>query len=355
MEKKKVLLFAYTKVNLGDNLFIYMLVNRYPNIDFYIHVVEKEYEKVYKNINNLHYIHEPRDINTININEFDAYLHVGGSIFMESEYGMHEIKEFNKFIKQCKEHHKKFFYMSCNFGPYKTQEYLEMAKENFSLCDGICFRDKKSYDLFKDLDKVMYAPDMAFSFQFNKEKIPKEKNSIGISVISLAIREELKELEAQYNDFIKRIIIKFAKRGYKVYLFSFSEFEKDGEAINKIIAMLPEEYKNKVEVVTFDKDIETYLVTYAKMKYMVCSRFHAMILSILFGQKIYNITYSKKQDNVIKEQKLFKRYQPIKEMTFETILRSYYFTKVRIGKRKRLSKQAEGQFQNIDNWLANKE
>ena len=28
-EKKKVLLFAYTKVNLGDNLFIYMLLKRY--------------------------------------------------------------------------------------------------------------------------------------------------------------------------------------------------------------------------------------------------------------------------------------------------------------------------------------
>ena len=106
----------------------------------------------------------------------------------------------------------------------------------------------------------MYAPDMGFSFKFNKE-LKKEKKSIGISVINLQIREDLKELETVYNDFIKRIIIKFAKRCYKVCLFSFSEFEKDGEAINNIINLLPEQYKNDVKVVTFNKNIDTYLET----------------------------------------------------------------------------------------------
>ncbi|CDC07293.1 putative uncharacterized protein [Clostridium sp. CAG:343] len=134
-EKKKILLFAYTKVNLGDNLFIYMLLKKYKDIDFYIHIVEKEYEDVYKDFQNLHYIYTDRNLEVINIEEFDAYIYVGGSIFMESEYGMHEMKEFNKFIKRCKEKNKAFFYMSCNFGPYTTQEYLDLARENFSLCN----------------------------------------------------------------------------------------------------------------------------------------------------------------------------------------------------------------------------
>lgn len=348
-----MLLFAYTKVNLGDNLFIYMLVKKYPDIDFFIHVVEKEYEKVYKDIKNLHYIHEPRELNSIKIEEFDAYLYVGGSIFMESDYARHEMKEFNKFIQKCKEQHKKFFYMSCNFGPYQTQEYLALAKETFSLCDGICFRDKKSYDLFKEIGTVMYAPDMAFSFQM-EEKIPKEKKSIGISVISLAIREDLKEIEEPYNDFIKRIIIKYAKRNYKVHLFSFSEFEKDGEAIREIMDMLPEEYKDKVAIETFEEDIEGYLKKYAQMEAMVCGRFHSMILSILFRQKIYNITYSKKQDNVIKELRLFRKFQPIKEITFSTVLRGYYFQRVGERKIKKIAKQAVNQFKNLENWLENR-
>lgn len=348
----KVLLFAYTKVNLGDNLFIYMLLKRYKEVDFYIHILEKEYENVYKDFENLHYINANRNLDSVNIEEFDAYLYVGGSIFMESEYGMHEMKEFNKFIKRCKEKNKKFFYMSCNFGPYKTQEYLDLARENFSLCNGICFRDKKSYELFSDIDKVMYAPDMVFSFKYN-QKVEKEKKSIGISVINLQIRENLKEVEAIYNDFIKRIIIKFAKRNYKVYLFSFSEFEKDGEAINNIINLLPEQYKNSVETVIFNEDIDTYLEKYSKVEYMVCGRFHSMILSILFNQKIYNLTYSKKQDNVIEELKLFNRYQEIKDLKYETVLRKYYFKKVNASKLNKISKEAENQFLNLDNWIAN--
>ena len=86
---------------------------------------------------------------------------------------------------------------------------------------------------------------------------------------------------------------------------------------------------------------------------MVCGRFHSMILSILFNQKIYNLTYSKKQDNVIEELKLFNRYQEIKDLKYETVLRKYYFKKVNASKLNKISKEAENQFLNLDNWIAN--
>lgn len=348
----KILLFAYTKVNFGDNLFVYMLVKRYPKIDFYIHVVEEDYKDVYKDIKNLHFLYEDRILDNININEYDAYIYVGGSIFIESEYGMRELKDFNRFIKQCKKNQKSFFYMSCNFGPYQSQEYFDIARENFMLCDGICFRDEKSYNLFKDIEKVKYAPDMAFNFK--NEKVKKIKKSVGISVIDLLIRDNLKQYINEYNDFIKRIIIKFAKRNYTVYLFSFSQFEKDDVAIERIIEQVPEVYKENIKVVKFDSNIETFLEEYGKVEYMVCGRFHSMILSILYNQKIYNITYSKKQDNVIEELKLFGKYQPINKITYDTILRTYYFKKINHFKKRKLLKMSEGQFENLDNWLLGK-
>ncbi len=135
MSKKKILLFAYTKVNLGDNMFIYMLLKRYPNINFYIHLVEEGYNKLYKDLKNIHFITIERNLDIINIEDFDAYVYVGGSIFMESEYSFRELNDFNKFIKRCNEKNRKFFYMSCNFGPYKTQEYLNLAREIFTKCD----------------------------------------------------------------------------------------------------------------------------------------------------------------------------------------------------------------------------
>ena len=43
----------------------------------------------------------------------------------------------------------------------------------------------------KDIKKVRYSPDMAFTFK--NEKIRKEKKSIGISIIDLLIRDNLKK------------------------------------------------------------------------------------------------------------------------------------------------------------------
>ena len=36
--KKKMLLIGYTRINLGDDLFLSMVINRYPDIDIDLHV-----------------------------------------------------------------------------------------------------------------------------------------------------------------------------------------------------------------------------------------------------------------------------------------------------------------------------
>lgn len=346
-KKIKVLLFVYAAINLGDNIFVYTLLKKYPEIDFYLQVKDEEYKKIYKDFKNIHFLSEPRDVRIVNVDNYDAFIYVGGSIFMESEYAIHEMKEFNYLISKCNEKNKKFFYMSSNFGPYKTKEYLDLAKNTFELSAGICFRDKNSYELFKNVENVKYAPDMAFSLEMPVVK--KEENTIGISVINLEKRENLKHKTAIYEDLIKRIIIKFAKRNYKVTLFSFSQFEGDDKAIERIISSVPEEYKDKVHKVIFDGNIEKYIRTYAKMEYMVCTRFHSMIISLLCKQKIFNITYSKKQDNVIKDYNLFWHYKKIKDLTYETKVRKIYFSKVADRKLKKIVKKSQKQFENLEN------
>ena len=80
-----------------------------------------------------------------------------------------------------------------------------------------------------------------------------------------------------------------------------------------------------------------------------------MILSMIYKQKIYNLTYSKKQETVIEESKFFNRYQPIRDMNYETILRKYYFKRASNDKLKKVIKEAENQFNDLENWLHNKE
>ena len=63
------------------------------------------------------------------------------------------------------------------------------------------------------------------------------------------------------------------------------------------------------------------------------------------------LSYSKKQDNVIKELKLFSRFQTINDLTYSTVLRKYYLKKVCKNKLKKIAKKAEYQFINLDNFL----
>ena len=269
---------------------------------------------------------------------------------MESEYSKHEVKEFNYFIKKCNKQKKPFFYMTCNFGPYQTQGYLELVRENFSLCAGVCLRDKKSYELFKDIPTVSYAPDMALSYQLEKNP-QKDEKSVGISIIDLEIRDDLKLKKEIYEDYIKRIIIKFAKRKYTVSLISFCEFEEDKKAIEKIKKLVPEEYQNNIKELSYQGNIKEFFEEYGKIKYMVCTRFHSMILSIIVGQKIYNLCYSKKQENMIEDYKLFRKVVRISDLEYETILRKYYFQKIENRKYQELVEKSVGQFEKFEEWL----
>ena len=132
--------------------------------------------------------------------------------------------------------------------------------------------------------------------------------------MKLLIRENLKQKTDIYNDYIKRIIIKFSKRNYKVSLISFCEFEQDEKAIDTILSMVPKKYLNNVEILQYKGNIEEFIKKYSKINYMVCTRYHSMILSTILRQKVYNLFYSKKTKNTIDDYRIFKKADNIEDI-----------------------------------------
>ena len=300
---KKVFIMAYLRKNLGDDLFVKMLLEKYKNIDFYIKYDKHEYLDFLKNYDNLHILDgkdTDEELYNSDVNEYDAYIYIGGSIFMEGGLSYNLSEKFYDFVRRCKENNKPFCYISCNYGPYKTQEYFELSRNNFKECTDICFRDLYSHSLFSDIETVRYAPDFAFSY--NIPDVPKMKNSIGISVIDLGIRDDLKSKHDEYINFLCRNINNYINSGNQVYLFSFCEHEGDEITIDKIINNFPNE--TRIHAVKYSGDIDEFLQTYNQMEYMICARFHAMILSTIAKQKIYVMSYSKKVDRVIEDLEL---------------------------------------------------
>ena len=302
----KVFLFTYSKLNFGDDLFIKLLLDKYPNIDFEMHIKDI-YTKPFKNYKNATFLDYKEKLksdrlNSIDTDKYDCYVYIGGSIFMEHcDNGILGLKLFTEFIKKVKSKGKPFYYINCNFGPYKTNEYLNVANQLFNECEDICFRDKTSFDLF-NTNKKRHAKDSVYMLKKIKRNIV--KNTVGISVISIENREDLKKYNDEYIKLLRNNIKYYIDNGKEIYLYSFCEHEKDLEQINNIYQKFSSEYNKKIKIVNYNGDIDKYLDLYASMEYMMCTRFHSMILSSCIGQKYTVLSYSNKIDTVMKEYKL---------------------------------------------------
>lgn len=295
---KKIFIMAYARKNLGDDIFIKMLLDRYSKSDFYMKVNDYNFLSWLDKYSNLHVIDgndTDDEIFNTDVNEYDAFIYIGGSIFMEGGKVYNLSEKFLDFICRCKANNKSFCYVSCNYGPYETKEYFELSKKAFKTCTDICFRDKYSYNLFKNIEQVRYAPDFAFTYPILSNS--KIENSIGITVIDPGIRNDIKEIEKDYIYMLINNIKKYINQGKKVYLYSFCKYEGD----ERIIDILINKFKNNVVDVRYDGNINEFLNLYSKMEYMVCSRFHAMILSSVANQKMYIMSYSKKINNVVND------------------------------------------------------
>lgn len=266
---------------------------------------------------------------------------------MEKAGGIERIEKLNKLVLKCKNSNIPFFYISCNFGPYSTNKYKQLVGDMFKNTTDTCFRDMVSYNMFKDIKTVRYAPDVVFSYQ--QEDNTKQLNTLGISVINFKYRENQKDYEKKYYTILINTILNFLKQEKDVTLFSFCKYEGDEETIEYILQKLPNNYKSKVKIVNYDGNLDKFLDIYSKMEYVICSRFHSMILSYIFNQKKYVISYSKKIDNVIEDLKISDNIFHIEQLDKKDIINIDEFKHTKTNNE--IKNMAEKQFYILDKYL----
>ena len=281
------------------------LLNRYKDTNFTIRNIEENYDEpfsIYKNFKNKL---DDETILSIDIKAYDCVIYIGGSIFSETERNIKRQKNLTELAQNCKKNKIPFFYISSNFGPYKTEEYFEICKETYKNITSITFRDKYSYNLFKKIKSVNYAPDLIFGFKAPRNKTI--KNSIGISVIHLNFKSrniELKEADEVYSKQLAKKIVDFIDNNKEVYLFSFCKYEGDEVGIKKVAEQLPDNYKEKIHIVKYtgkEGNLYDFIKKYSMMEMFICTRFHSLILSMLFNQKLIVLSYNQKINNILKD------------------------------------------------------
>ena len=292
----KIYVDAYLSKNLGDDLFINILTKRYPQHKFYaISKGEKGYNtknfKVYSNTY-IFKILKKFQWEKYLANHYDTVVTIGGSMFMERG-------DTNRDFSMGKN---KRYVLGINFGPYKTQEYYNNIYNMLSDVEDVCFRDKYSYNLFKELPNARQAADIVFSMDTSNIKITNRKRAI-ISIISPKDKIDEK-YEEKYEEKMLELITFLIKKEFEICLMSFCKNENDEEEIEKIYNQIPENQKKKVEKYYYNGNIEEALNTIADSQLVVGGRFHANIIGLCLGKSILPVLYSDKTLHVLEDMQI---------------------------------------------------
>ena len=289
----KIFVNAYLENNLGDDLFMDILVNRYPNHEFY--ALTNCYET---NNNNVHLIKNKYLIKIIRkfnlkplvANKLDMAITIGGSVFMETNSKHNFSLGSNP-----------YYILGSNFGPYKTKEYFNNAHEFFKSAEDVCFREKYSYNLFSDLSNVRCASDIIFSLDVSNVRSTNNKKVV-FSIISCRDK-----MNSTYTENYEKAIINlakfFVKKGYEICFMSFCKLEHDEEAIENILTKCDEGVKEKVTTYYYRGNRKEAIEILADSQIIIGGRFHANILGMVLGKTVIPMMYSDKTKNVLEDMK----------------------------------------------------
>lgn len=145
---KRVFLYAYDKQNLGDDLFVYTITKRYPDVRFYMWS-DKVNQIIFQSLHNLKVV--DRDSAFVRLlkrirpsfvaryrawleNRCRAVVYIGGSIFMEYE-NWEQILNWWDYETQ----NRPFYIIGANFGPYHSEAFRNKLAEIFAVLGMFAF------------------------------------------------------------------------------------------------------------------------------------------------------------------------------------------------------------------------
>lgn len=302
---KKVFLKCYLIKNLGDDLFLKIISERYKDNFYLISSLKyddfknenvkityrnffiKVFDKICK-ILKIKYSYEK-----YLINKSDIVVVLAGSIFMENRKDI-KIGSWYEGLN------KDYYILGSNIGPYKTNEFLDDVRNVIKNSKDTCLRDKKSFNLCEGIGNVRYASDVIFSLDVSKYNVP-EKKKVVFSVINCDKKSrQIKNPDRDaYENKICELINYFQDKDYEIELMSFCKKEGDEEAIESILNKI----KNRENIKTYfyDGNLKEALKELSSAKIIVGTRFHANVIGMIMNKTVIPIVYNNKTEEVLKD------------------------------------------------------
>lgn len=313
-----VFLYGAWKKNLGDDLFLKITAERYPDCNFHI-LTLKQYADTYLNIPNVTVHHKDNRMTQVLNNVYrklnkpdyafikmaetaEAVIFLGGSLYQQE-------KNWKRLYIQRKNIQSLFkasFAVGNNFGPYSDDDFYHKYQSFFKNMTDVCFRDQYSGSLFP-YDNIRTASDVVFGIKsvYSDLKPDTDKSCSKpvavISVINLELDSVSRKFQSvtaeQYENWIAKLAAALEKRGYLVTLMGFCRSEGDEKAIDRIIENPALKHTEKY----IHENIDESLCLIKNSELVIATRFHAMIVGWAFEKKVVPVAYGNKMRNVIRD------------------------------------------------------
>lgn len=301
----RVLLSAYLDSNIGDDLFVDQLADRYR--DHQLHLICENPPSL-----NVELLRHP-NIRTVGLRQallelysFDVLVIVGGSIFQDiPAYYKYDLRR-NSLVTLARLLGKAVFIIGCNIGPIHSKVGERFTRYCFALANAVSVRDSASFALlefWRSRTPYTMGSDLVFSYPFKvSRKTSLQPQRLGISVVNVN-RPEAET--ALYVDKLAELARAHLNKSVdqEVTFFGFNgggNGQNDSVPIAAIVQQL-EAYSGQIKVRQYGPNfaISEFVQSFASCDYVVCSRFHSVVLALSFGMPFFPIVYSDKTLNLL--------------------------------------------------------
>jgi len=269
---EKVLLGGYFGFeNIGDDAILLSEINFLKKENFIPIILTKSDKKIF----NEESIDRYNFLKIIKFkNQFNSFILGGGGILQDST-SFRSLIYYLSLINLMKFLNKKVILLNIGIGEIKREISKKLLLKTLKKCDLIIFRDEYSYNFFDDLSNKFISSDSSFYLNFQK----KEKEDL--ILVSLRYFKNL-DLN-KFKIFIDRLKEKISLN------FEFIVFSKEEIELAKYLNLNYFYSKNPVETI---EKIST-------SKFLIGTRYHSIIFSILTETPFIGLIYDIKVKNLI--------------------------------------------------------
>lgn len=292
---KKALVGAYIDNNLGDDLFISGLIDRYGDVEFsFNHASSSTILQRKSNVKNV-------DLNFLNVlknvRNYDVFILIGGSMFQQIGSPFNWIKNWLSLyltVVFFRLMGKKVVFIGFNFGSYDSNLFFILYRLLFRLVNYLSVRDEKTFNLFRKNKRIHFYPDIVFGLEVEKEAIPKKTNNIGLSIMDFGPNVKF---QRQYENFLVDVLRRIDKSfNINVYTFQNSQSINDDIVAQRVLKRVDRD----VDIYSYNgKNLKKILKSFSKNEFILSSRFHSLVLALIFKQNFVSVSYNIKIDNLL--------------------------------------------------------